>query len=52
MISITRNEQTKLISPEEVSALILKKMKKIAEDYFGKEIKYAVITVPAYFNDG
>ena len=38
-------------SPQEISALILKKMKQTAEDYFGEEITEAVITVPAYFND-
>lgn len=38
-------------SPQEVSAMILKKMKDTAEDYFGVEISEAVITVPAYFDD-
>jgi molecular chaperone DnaK len=41
----------KKIAPPEVSAQILKKMKKTAEDYLGSEVKEAVITVPAYFND-
>merc|ERR1711957_684208 len=41
----------KSFSPEEVSAMILTKMKDIAESYLSEEIKYAVITVPAYFND-
>ncbi len=38
-------------SPQEVSALILQKMKQTAEDYLGEEVTQAVITVPAYFND-
>ena len=41
----------KKIAPPQVSAEILRKMKKTAEDYLGEEIKEAVITVPAYFND-
>jgi len=39
------------LAPQQVSAEILKKMKKTAEDYLGQEVKEAVITVPAYFND-
>ncbi len=38
-------------SPQEISAMIMRKMKQTAEDYFGTEITEAVITVPAYFND-
>jgi len=41
----------KQMSPSEVSAIILRKMKEIAEEYLGEEVKEAVITVPAYFND-
>jgi len=41
----------KLYSPQEVSAFILQKMKKTAEDYLGEPVTEAVITVPAYFND-
>src|SRR5881409_1087890 len=41
----------KKIAPQEVSAQVLRKMKKTAEDYLGEEVTEAVITVPAYFND-
>jgi molecular chaperone DnaK len=41
----------RLYSPQEISAIILQKCKKMAEDYLGQEVKEAVITVPAYFND-
>ena len=41
----------KTFSPEEISSYIVGKMKKIAEDYLGQEVKDAVITVPAFFND-
>jgi L1 cell adhesion molecule like protein len=51
MIEVEYREETKTFSPEEVGAMILGKMKEIAEAYLGEPVTDAVITVPAYFND-
>ncbi|KAH9689399.1 Heat shock 70 kDa protein BIP1 [Citrus sinensis] len=50
-IQVKVKGETKVFSPEEISAMILQKMKETAEAYLGKKIKDAVVTVPAYFND-
>ena len=50
-VQVTVGGSNKQYSPEEISAMILVKMKNIAENYLGTEVKNAVITVPAYFND-
>ena len=50
-VEVTENGSPKQFSPQEISAFILQKMKKTAEDYLGETVSEAVITVPAYFND-
>ncbi|KAI6191285.1 Heat shock protein 70-C [Aphelenchoides bicaudatus] len=50
-VQVKVGSEDKQFSPEEVSAMVLVKMKEIAEAYLGKEVKNAVVTVPAYFND-
>ncbi len=51
MIQVTFQGKTILQSPQQISSLVLGKMKKIAEEYLGAPVTQAVITVPAYFND-
>jgi len=51
MIHVNYLNESKVFQPEEISAMILTKMKETAESYLGTEVKQAVITVPAYFND-
>ena len=51
VIEVSFKNELKRFHPEEISSMVLTKMKEIAEDYIGSEVKDAVITVPAYFND-
>lgn len=51
VIEVTVKGEKKIFTPEQISAIILEKMKEVAEAYLGRPVKHAVITVPAYFND-
>jgi len=51
-IQVQYKGETKTFFPEEISSMVLTKMKDTAESYLGKKVKDAVVTVPAYFNDG
>ena len=51
-IEVQYKGETKRFLPEEISSMVLQKMKTIAESYLGSEVTQSVVTVPAYFNDG
>jgi heat shock 70kDa protein 1/2/6/8 len=51
IIEVDYKEETKRYHPEEISSMVLVKMKEVAEAYIGEEVTDAVVTVPAYFND-
>merc|ERR1719197_513614 len=52
MIKVSYQGADRTFAPEEISAMVLTKMKHVAEAYLGKSVTHAVVTVPAYFNDG
>merc|ERR1712170_282716 len=51
IISVKHKNEIKKFQPEQISAMVLEKMKTVAEAYLGTQVKDAVVTVPAYFND-
>jgi len=51
MITVQHKGETKKFQAEQISSMVLTKMKEIAEGYLSKPVKSAVVTVPAYFND-
>merc|ERR1712070_281371 len=51
IIEVKHKGEIKQFKAEEISSMVLSKMKEVAEAYLGKEVKNAVVTVPAYFND-
>ncbi|EQL04043.1 hypothetical protein G6O67_008217 [Ophiocordyceps sinensis] len=51
IVQVEVNGENKKFTPEEISAMVLGKMKEVAESYLGKKVTHAVVTVPAYFND-
>lgn len=50
LVRVVYRGEEHILRPEEISAAVLTKMKQTAEDYLGKEVRKAVVTVPAYFN--
>ncbi len=51
LLQVQVKGEAKTFAPEEISAMVLVKMKETAEAYLGKTVTHAVVTVPAYFND-
>lgn len=50
-VQVQIGSSMKTFSPEEISAMVLREMKKTAESFLGENVTHAVVTVPAYFND-